>query len=102
MTDSKTNKRDYLRLKYNNMQIYLISNSTLNTNELENNEDIQDFKRMTEQEIIVFAIKHLKPYKGNLEYPAKKIMDVFKINIDNRSVLLMIMNYLELILSLIE
>ena len=101
MTDSKINKRDYLRLKYNNMQLYLISNSTLNTNELENNEDIQEFKKLSEKEIIVFAIKNLKPYKSNLEYPAKKIMDVFKIN-DNRSVLLMIMNYLELILSLIE
>ena len=26
MIDSKINKRDYLRLKYNNMQLYLISN----------------------------------------------------------------------------
>ena len=101
MTDSKTNKRDYLRLKYNNMQLYLISHSTLESNELENNEDIKEFKKMTEEQIIVFAIKNLRPYKSNLEYPAKKIMDVFKIN-DNRSVLLMIMNYLELILSLIE
>ena len=102
MTDSKINKRDYLRLKYNNMQLYLISNSTLNTNELENNEDIQEFKKLSEEEIIVFGIKHLKPYKSNLEFPSKKIMNVFKIDTTNRSVLLMIMNYLQLILSLIE
>ena len=102
MTDSKTNKRDYLRLKYNNMQLYLISNSTLNTNELENNEDIKSFKEMTEEQIIVFAIKNLKPYKKDLTFPAKKIMDVFKIDTNNRSILLMIINYLELILSLIE
>ena len=102
MTDSKTNKRDYLRLKYNNFQLYLISHSTLESNELENNEDINEFNKMTEEEIIVFAIKHLKPYKSNLEYPAKKIMDVFKIDTDNRSNLLMVINYLELILSLIE
>ena len=101
MNDSKSTKREYLRVKYNNMQLYLISNSTLESNEIENNEDIKEFKRMSEEEIIVFGIKHLKPYKSNLEYPAKKIMDIFKIN-DNRSVLLMIMNYLELILSLIE
>ena len=102
MTDSKINKRDYLRLKYNNMQLYLISNSTLNTNELENNEDIKSFKEMTEEQIIVFAIKNLAPYKKDLTFPAKKIMDVFKIDTNNRSILLMIINYLELILSLIE
>ena len=102
MTDSKINKRDYLRLKYNNMQLYLISNSTLNTNELENNEDIKSFKEMSEEQIIVFAIKNLKTYKKDLTFPAKKIMDVFKIDTNNRSILLMIINYLELILSLIE
>jgi hypothetical protein len=102
MTDSKTNKRDYLRLKYNNMQLYLISNSTLNTNELENNEDIKSFKEMTEEQIIVFAIKNLKTYKKDLTFQAKKILDVFKIDTNNRSILLMIINYLELILSLIE
>ena len=102
MTDSKTNKRDYLRLKYNNMQLYLISHSTLESNELENNEDIKEFKKMTEEQIIVFAIKNLVPYKKDLTFPAKKIMDVFKIDTNNRSILLMIINYLELILSLIE
>ncbi len=102
MTDSKTNKRDYLRLKYNNFQLYLISHSTLKSNELENNEDIKEFKKMTEQEIILFAIKHLRPYHSNLGYPAKKISDIFKIDTTNRSVLLMVINYLELILSLIE
>ena len=102
MTDSKTNKRDYLRLKYNNMQLYLISHSTLESNELENNEDIKEFKTMSEEEIILFGIKHLKTYKSNLEFPAKKIMNVFKIDTTNRSVLLMVINYLELILSLIE
>ena len=102
MIDSKIYKRDYLRLKYNNMQLYLISNSTLNTNELENNEDIKSFKEMSEEQIIVFAIKNLKTYKKDLTFPAKKIMDVFKIDTNNRSILLMIINYLELILSLIE
>ena len=102
MTDSKTNKRDYLRLKYNNMQLYLISHSTLESNELENNEDIKEFKKMTEEQIIVFAIKNLVSYKKDLTFPAKKIMDVFKIDTNNRSILLMIINYLELILSLIE
>ena len=102
MTDSKTNKRDYLRLKYNNMQLYLISHSTLESNELENNEDIKSFKEMSEEQIIVFAIKNLKTYKKDLTFPAKKIMDVFKIDTNNRSILLMIINYLELILSLIE
>ena len=102
MTDSKTNKRDYLRLKYNNFQLYLISNSSLESNEIENNEEIKEFKKMSEEEIILFAIKHLKPNKSNLEYPAKKIMDVFKIDTTNRSVILMVINYLELILNLIE
>ena len=102
MTDSKSNKRDYLRLKYHNSQLYLISHSSLEYNELENNEDIKEFKKMTEEEIILFGIKHLRPYKSNLEFPGKKIMDIFKIDTTNRSVLLMVINYLQLILSLIE
>ena len=56
---------------------------------------------MTEEELIIFAVNKLSPYKNNLCYPAKKIMEIFKIDEDNQK-RLMIENYLELILSLIE
>ena len=56
---------------------------------------------MKEEELIIFAINKLSPYKNNLSYPAKRIMEIFKIDEDNQK-RLMIENYLELILSLVE
>ena len=94
-------KRDYLKEKYNSFQVYLISQSTIEPNELENNEDVKEFRKMTEEELIIFAVNKLNPYKNNLSYPAKRIMEIFKIDEDNQK-RLMIENYLELILSLIE
>ena len=94
-------KREYLKEKYNSFQVYLISQSTIEPEELERNEDVKEFRKMTEEELIIFAINKLNPYKNNLSYPAKRIMDIFKIDEDNQK-RLMIENYLELILSLIE
>ena len=94
-------KRQYLKEKYNSFQVYLVSQSNIEPEELENNEDVKEFRKMTEEELIIFAVNKLNPYKNNLSYPAKRIMDIFKIDEDNQK-RLMIENYLELILSLIE
>ena len=94
-------KREYLKEKYNSFQVYLVSQSNIEPHELENNEDVKEFRKMTEEELIIFAVNKLNPYKNNLSYPAKRIMDIFKIDQDNQK-RLMIENYLELILSLIE
>ena len=94
-------KRDFLKEKYESFQLYLMSQSTITSEELENDEDVIEFRKMNEQQLIYFAINKLSPYKNNLSYPAKRIMEIFKIE-ENNQKRLMIENYLELILSLIE
>ena len=94
-------KREYLKEKYNSFQVYLVSQSNISPEELENNEDVKEFRKMNEEQLIIFAVNKLNPYKNNLSYPAKKIMEIFKID-ENNQKRLMIENYLELILSLIE
>ena len=94
-------KKDYLKEKYSSFQSYLMSQSNVHSNELENDEDVIEFKKMNEEQLIMFAINKLSPYKNNLSYPAKRIMEIFKIE-ENNQKRLMIENYLELILSLIE
>ena len=94
-------KRDFLREKYDSFKSYLMSQSSLDSNELEQNEDVIEFRKMNEEQLIMFAINKLSPYKNNLGYPAKRIMEIFKID-ENNQKRLMIENYLELILSLIE
>jgi hypothetical protein len=94
-------KRDFLKEKYESFQSYLMSQSNINSEELENDEDVIEFRKMNEEQLIMFAINKLSPYKNNLSYPAKRIMEIFKIE-ENNQKRLMIENYLELILSLIE
>jgi hypothetical protein len=94
-------KRDFLKEKYESFQSYLMSQSNVQSNELENDEDVIEFRKMNEEQLIMFAINKLSPYKNNLSYPAKRIMEIFKID-ENNQKRLMIENYLELILSLIE
>ena len=94
-------KRDFLKEKYESFQLYLMSQSSITSEELENDEDVIEFKKMNEEKLIIFGINKLSPYKNNLSYPAKRIMEIFKID-ENNQKRLMIENYLELILSLIE
>ena len=94
-------KRDFLKEKYESFQSYLMSQSNIKSEELENDEDVIEFRKMNEEQLIMFAINKLSPYKNNLSYPAKRIMQIFKID-ENNQKRLMIENYLELILSLIE
>ena len=94
-------KRDFLKEKYESFKSYLMSQSNIKSEELENDEDVIEFRKMSEEQLIMFAINKLSPYKNNLSYPAKRIMEIFKID-ENNQKRLMIENYLELILSLIE
>ena len=94
-------KRDFLKEKYESFQSYLMSQSNIKSEELENDESVIEFRKMNESELIMFAINKLSLYKNNISYPAKRIMEIFKIE-ENNQKRLMIENYLELILSLIE
>ena len=54
-------KREYLKEKYNSFQVYLISQSNIEPEELENDEDVKEFRKMTEEELIFFSINKLSP-----------------------------------------
>ena len=94
-------KKEFLKEKYDSFKSYLMSQSNIKSEELENDEDVIEFRKMSEEEVLIFAINKLSVYKNNLSYPAKRIMEIFKID-ENNQKRLMIENYLELILSLIE
>ena len=93
-------KKDFIKEKYSNFIKVLVDKSSLTLEELENEPDIQSFKNMTEEDILKFSISTLQPYKKNLEYPASRIIETFKIDPLDKSCKMIIINYLELILSI--
>ena len=93
-------KKDFIKEKYANFIKVLVDKSSLTLEELENEPDIRDFKQMTEEDILKFSISTLQPYKKNLDFPAVKVMETFKIDPLDKSCKMIIINYLELILSI--
>jgi hypothetical protein len=93
-------KKDFIKEKYSNFIKVLVDKSSLTQEELENEPDIKDFKNMTPDDILKFGISTLQPYKKNLDFCAVKIMETFKIDPNDRSAKMIIINYLELILSI--
>jgi len=93
-------KKDFIKQKYKNFMNVLIDKSSLTLEELENEPDIKSFKDMTEEDILKFGLSTLQPYKNNLDFPAVKIMECFKIDPLDKSTKMIIINYLELILSI--
>ena len=93
-------KKEFIKQKYANFIKVLVDKSSLTLEELENEPDIQSFKSMSEEDILKFGLSTLQPYKNNLDFPAVKIMETFKIDSNDRSAKMIIINYLELILSI--
>ena len=93
-------KKEFIKQKYANFIKVLVDKSSLTLEQLENEPDIQSFKDMTEEDILKFGLSTLQPYKNNLDFPAVKIMECFKIDPNDKSTKLIIINYLELILSI--
>ena len=93
-------KKEFIKQKYANFIKVLVDKSSLTLEQLENEPDIQSFKDMTEEDILKFGLSTLQPYKNNLDFPADRVMQTFKIDPNDRSTKLIIINYLELILSI--
>ena len=93
-------KKEFIKQKYQNFIKVLVDKSSVSQEELEDDPDIQSFKSMTEEDVLKFGISTLKPYKNNLDFPAVRIMETFKIDPNDRSCKMIIINYLELILSI--
>ena len=92
-------KKEFIKQKYANFIKVLVDKSSLTLEQLENEPDIQSLKDMTEEDILKFGLSTLQPYKNNLDFPAVKIMET-KIDANDRSTKSIIINYLELILSI--
>jgi hypothetical protein len=93
-------KKEFIKQKYQNFIKVLVDKSSVSQEELEDDPDIQSFQSMTEEDVLKFGISTLKPYKNNLDFPAVRIMETFKIDPNDRSCKMIIINYLELILSI--
>jgi hypothetical protein len=92
-------KREFLREKFDNFKIFIESKTPPH---FQPNEDIIQFKSMTEEQLIHFAITHLAPYKNSIDYPTKALCDMFELDFNNKSISLIVANYLELFISLIS
>ena len=93
-------KKDFIQEKYKNFINVLINKSCMSLEELENEPDIKSFRDMTAEDILKFGLSTLQPYKNNLDFPAERVMQTFKIDPTDRSTKMIIINYLELILSI--
>ncbi len=92
-------KRQFLREKFENFKIFIESKTPPH---FQPNDDIITFNSMTEEQLIHFAITHLAPYKNSIDYPTKAICEMFELNFNDKSISLIIANYLELFISLIS
>jgi hypothetical protein len=93
-------KKDFIQEKYKNFMNVLINKSCMSLEELENEPDIKSFKDMTPEDILKFGLSTLQPYKNNLDFPAERVMQTFKIDPLDKSTKMIIINYLEMILSI--
>ena len=92
-------RRDFLRDKFENFKIFIESKTPPH---FQPNEDIIQFKSMTEEQLIHFSITHLAPYKNSIDYPTKALCEMFELDFNNKSISLIVANYLELFISLIS
>ena len=93
-------KKDFIQEKYKNFMNVLINKSCMSLEELENEPDIKTFKDMTPEDVLKFGLSTLQPYKNNLDFPAERVMQTFKIDPNDRSTKMIIINYLELFLHI--
>lgn len=92
-------RRDYLREKFDNFKKFLEEKTP---KDFMLTDDVERFKNQTEEQIITFAITHLLPYKNSIDYPTQKVCELFGIDFYDKSISLVIANYLELFIKLIQ
>ena len=92
-------RREFLREKFDNFKIFIESKTPPH---FQPTEDIIQFNNMTEEDLIKFAITNLAPYKNSIDYPTKALCEMFELDFNNKSISLIVANYLELFISLIS
>ena len=92
-------KREFIREKFDNFKNFIHSKVKP---DLVISEDITNFNTMSEDELIQFAIKYLIPYKISIDYPTKIICEMSELNFNDKSIALIVANYLELFISFIS
>ena len=91
-------RKDFLNEKFSNFKIFIASKTP---SDFIASPDIERFNAMTEEEVLTFAISHLLPHKNNIDFPTRKICEMFQIDFNEKSISLIIANYLELFIHLI-
>ncbi len=82
-------RKEFLREKFDNFKRFIESKTP---SHFQPNEDIIQFKSMTEEQLIHFAITHLAPYKNSIDYPTKALCEMFELNFNDKSISLIIAN----------
>lgn len=90
-------KKDYLHEKAMRFKQYIQDQCIEETDMNE----LNFFKNLSDEELLTFAINNLLPYKKNLNYCSLHIINKLKIN-NNKNTQMIIENYLELFVSLLE
>ena len=92
-------RKDFLNEKFSNFKIFIASKTQSN---FIASTDVERFNSMSDEQILTFAITHLKPYRNNIDFPTRKICEMFSIDFNEKSISLIIANYLELFIHLIS
>ena len=92
-------KRDFLNEKFSNFKIFIKSKTS---SDFIPSSDVERFNSMSDEQILTFAITHLLPYRNNIDFPTRKICGMFSIDFNEKSISLIIANYLELFIHLIS
>lgn len=92
-------KRDFLNEKFSNFKIFIESKTP---SDFIASADVERFNSMSDEQILTFAITNLLPYRNNIDFPTRKICEMFSIDFNEKSISLIIANYLELFIHLIS
>ena len=86
-------KRDFLNEKFSNSKVSIKSKTPFDFIASAN---VERFNAMLDEQILTFAITHLLPYRNNIDFPRRKICEMFLIDFNEKSISLIIANYLGL------
>ena len=92
-------RKDFLNEKFSNFKVFIKSKTP---SDFIASADVERFNAMSDEQILTFAITHLLPHKNNIDFPTRKICEMFSIDFNEKSTSLIIANYLELFIHLIS
>ena len=74
-------RKEFLNEKFSNFRIFIASKTP---SDFIASPDIERFNAMSEELLLTFAIIHLKPHKNNIDFPTRKICEMFSIDFNEK------------------